>query len=67
MTWNYRVAKDRSGFYGIVEVYYDEQGKVSSYTDFIDPNYWEDVEDLKFTLEKMLKAFENPVLEVVIE
>ena len=67
MTWNYRVAKDRSDFYGIVEVYYDEQGKALSYTDFIDPNHWEDAEDLKSTLERMLKAFEQPVLEVVIE
>ncbi len=65
-TWNYRLAKNKDGFYGIVEVYYDKEGKGSSWTDFIDPNHWEDKEDLRFTLQKMLEAFDKPLFEEII-
>lgn len=67
MTWNYRLAKNKDGFYGIVEVYYDKEGEVTAWTqDFIDPNYWEDPEDVKSTLEKMLEAFDKPLFEEII-
>lgn len=75
MTWDYRLAQKVVSFshpikgeqqtvlYGIVEVYYDEQGKVKGWTNFIDPNGWETVDDLRITLEKMLSAFGKPMFE----
>ena len=67
MTWNYRLAKNKDGFYGIVEVYYDKEGEVTGWTeDFINPNYWEDSEDVKNTLQKMLEAFDKPLFEEII-
>lgn len=66
MTWNYRVSKksDKYGdIYGIVEVYYDNEGEVTGRSDFIDPNYWDNTEDLKGTLKLMLEAFDKPLFE----
>lgn len=79
MSWDFRLAQKWVKYnhplkgeqeiclYGIVEVYYDEQGKVEGWTDFIDPNGWEDVDDLRVTLEKMLSAFGKPMFEHDIE
>ena len=79
MTWEYRLAQKVVNYdhpltgnkdtvlYGIVEVYYDKDGKVEVWTDFIDPNGWEDVDDLRLTLEKMLSAFGKPMFEEDIE
>lgn len=79
MTWEYRLAqkvvnhnhpitgnKD-TVLYGIVEVYYDKQGKVEGWTDFIDPNGWDNIDDLQVTLEKMLSAFNKPLFDKIIE
>lgn len=67
MTWNYHVSKKfdqhADTLYGIVEVYYDEEGNVVGWSDFIDPNYWTDPEDLKGTLKLMLEAFDKPLFE----
>lgn len=62
MSWNYRYTKQVKHdveVYGIVEVYYDDEGNVSGWTDFINPNDWEELSDLKGTLELMLKAFDR--------
>lgn len=62
MSWNYRYTKQVKNdveLYGIVEVYYDNEGNVSGWTDFINPNDWEELSDLKGTLELMLKAFDR--------
>lgn len=71
MTWNYRVAKknavDYDGsnitLYGLIGVYYNEQGEPYGWSDFIDPNGWDDIDDLKGTLELMLRDFDKPVFE----
>lgn len=75
MTWEFRLAQKVVEFdhpikgkqdrilYGVVEVYYGKDGKVKGWTDFIDPNGWEDVDDLRLTLEKMLSAFGKPMFE----
>lgn len=75
MTWEYRLAekdvehnhpisgKNITTLYGIVEVYYDKCGKVEGWTNFIDPNGWTNVGDLKLTLEKMVVALSKPVFE----
>ncbi len=78
MSWEYRLAKKVQNVvhpidgekeyttYGIVEVYYDNTGAVDGWTDFINPNDWDNTEDLKLTLEKMLKAFDKPMFEETI-
>lgn len=70
MSWEFRLAeKDvthnekTTTLYGLVEVYYSKSGKVDGWTDFIDPNGWDNVEDLKVTLQKMLAALDKPVFE----
>lgn len=63
MTWEFRYSrKNVEGveLFGLVEVYYDESGKVNGYTDWIDPNGWDNIEDLKITLEHMVKAMSKP-------
>ena len=70
MSWNYRVAKkvvNGEPSYGIVEVYYDDIHEVTGWSDFIDPNGWDNIDDLKGTLNLMLKAFDRPMFEEIIE
>jgi hypothetical protein len=79
MTWEFRLARKVVNYnhplkgdisttlYGLVEVYYDSEGKVKGWTDFIDPNGWDNVEDLRVTLEKMLKALDKPLFEEQVE
>ena len=53
--------------YGIVEVYHDEIHEVTGWSDFTDPNGWDNIDDLEGTLKLMLKAFDRPVFEEIIE
>lgn len=70
MSWNYRVAKKKleSGkeVFGIIEVYYGKDGSASGWTDFVDPNEWENLEDLKGTIDLMKKAFDKPIFEELL-
>lgn len=62
MTWRYRVAKDRDGFYGIIEYYEDENGNrivESNHCAPIGETELELVQDIR----AMLRAFEEPVIE----
>ena len=67
MSWNYRIGfkKNPSGFdeYGVVEAYY-EDGKVVGFTDFTSP-YSENVEGLKWSLERMLEACDKEVFVIL--
>lgn len=66
MSWNYRIGyrNNPAGFveYGVVEAYY-EGGKVVGVTDFTSP-YDENLEGLKWSLEKMLEACNKEVLNL---
>ena len=68
MTWNYRVVRFDpfleidEPFYGIVEVYYDDQGKPTGYTENPVRVAWDEGEDGAKILEQMAKAFALPVL-----
>jgi len=66
MTWNYRVidlteqAVDGELLYGIVEVYYDEQGNPEGYTDpFI---LGDSLQELEESLQMMFKSIQKPTL-----
>jgi len=65
MTWNYRVVKRGHGedtFYGIYEVYYDEDGKPEYITE--NPIYpiGDSVKELTEDISYMLTAFGKPIL-----
>ena len=62
MTWNYRVLREECAdmdFFKIIEVYY---GDGLSWCD-ASIDGWNSPDELKGTLEKMLEAFDKPVLE----
>ncbi len=65
MAWNHRVVKidtPLGEYFGICEVYYNEEGEPWSRTkDFVSVG-GEAVEGLRWTLEHMLKSLDQPVL-----
>lgn len=68
MTWNHRVMIHRHDndetYYAIHEVYYGVDGADSvSWTDNPVAPYGETIEELRETLERMLKALDKPILE----
>lgn len=68
MSWNYRVIRtiDPNGdeYYGIHEVYYDDEGNPVSCTENSVNPIGESVEDLSHTVIYMMRAFTEPVLEM---
>lgn len=65
MYWNYRVAKKKRDdviVYGLVEVYYNDEGEAEGWTDFVSLE-GEDELSLKADLELMLHAFSKPTFE----
>lgn len=72
MTWNYRVCKKKSNLpngeivysYTIHEVYYDNDGKITSVTK--DPIYpvGESVNELYMDCLHMMEAFKSPVVDL---
>lgn len=60
MTWNHRV-EDVGGWLRIIEVYYDEAGGITAWTDAIKPG-GETLEELATELEQMRTALILPVL-----
>lgn len=63
-TWRYRVGYYRgSGWFGIFEFYTDGNGKEGWTKAPVEP-WGETKEDLRKDLERMLKAFDEPVIEI---
>ena len=66
MTWNYRIIKRENEiwtYFAIYEVYYNKNGKITSWSEPpISPYGEDDVEDLKRDFKLMEKAFEKPIL-----
>lgn len=58
--WNYRVC-NVDGLFSIQEVYYDDDNKPNGFCNASVDN-WESTEDLKSTLESMLRAFDKPII-----
>ena len=72
MTWNYRVVhrkyKGRNpeydeDIYQIHEIYYDENGRAIAASVEAVPAYANDMEGLKWVLEKFSEAYKSEVLE----
>jgi len=70
MSWNYRMLAEVVGeltMYWVGEVYYDKNGKPDSWSgrEFNVIADWDDLDDLKGTIEKVAKAVHEPVLQIV--
>jgi len=64
-SWNHRVVKriyPMDTMYGIHETYYEDDDSVMGITENPTPVVGESVEELRETLERMLKALDEPVL-----
>ena len=60
--WSHRAMKRNNGEFAIVETYFDEEGNIEGWTvDNIAP-VGDDLDELRWTLEEMLKACDKPVL-----
>ncbi len=65
MSWNYRIARyesDGESGYSVVEAYYNTENEIFAVSEPIAP-YGETPEDLRLSMERMLMAFERPVIE----
>ena len=64
--WNYRVLQsfDQTEYF-IAEVYFDDEGKTGWVDNREGQLKWDDYDDLKGTVELLLKAFDRPVMRVV--
>lgn len=65
MSWNYRVVKHdcEEGYYEIMEVYYDEEGRINGYADAGCP-YGENLRGIKDCMELMGKALNKSILQL---
>lgn len=63
MSWNYRVILNEHGEHEIHEVYYTEDGEIDMMTEKAIAPYGETKLDLKWCLEAMLRACDEPVIE----
>ncbi len=67
MCWNYRVMKKKNSEgdfeYGIYEVYYDEIGNISMWTQEPLTPVCSSSDDLKYEMEIMMEAFRKDILE----
>ena len=67
-TWNHRVVRKRDAhcedefYYEIHEAHYNDDGELCAITEKSIAPYGNDIEGLKWTLEHMLKACEQPIL-----
>jgi len=65
MTWNHRVMKHHDcgeDWYGIHEVFYDENGEVDGWAESADVT-GESLNDLRTALDWMLDCLDKPVLD----
>ena len=60
MSWNFRVVKT-DGLYSIHDVYYDENLEIMN-VGRESPVVGEDIEELKWALQKMLAACDKPII-----
>jgi len=62
--WEYRLAKDENDTYLLIEVYYNRDGSIGTFTKNGFPGKGSSVEYLKGEVEDMLDAFNKPTLDL---
>lgn len=63
MFWNYRVIQDKEEQYRVVEVFYDDHGRIDGWADSTDSILsWDNYNDLRASAEAVLHAFNKPIL-----
>ena len=61
-TWNYRLLKKKGiEYYGVIEAYYDKDGNIRSYSEFI-PVCGDSLEEVRADLERFREALEKPIV-----
>jgi hypothetical protein len=72
--WNHRVIKsshleagEMIDYYAIHEVFYNDDGTIYSYTQNPVDVGGDNINELRETLERMLRCLDNPILEQPIE
>jgi hypothetical protein len=66
MSWNLRVIKNNeTGWFGIYEVYYDQDGKPSSWTEEPVCPAGEDYDELLSDIDHFNAAMKKPALQIV--
>lgn len=68
MTWNHRVVKfteNGEDWYAVCEVYYNDDGTIYAHTQDGIRVTGESVEELKETLERMLRCVDQKVVEAM--
>ena len=71
MSWSYRVVKTVTKIplgnidisYGIHEVYYDDNGDIINISESLAHPISDDLEGLKWNLERMMEACKKPVID----
>jgi hypothetical protein len=62
--WDYRIAVNADeDCYDVVEVYYNNSGEIEGWC-AASVCGWENKEDILYTLERMLKAFNKPPIKL---
>jgi hypothetical protein len=67
MSWNHRILAHKDGddwYFQIHEVYYDEKGQPSSYTENGVSIGSENIEGISWVLDKMKECVNKPILSV---
>jgi hypothetical protein len=65
MTWNYRIIKHdaaKHNYFAIHEVFYDDKGKITNWTERPIDIIGESKTDIKRTLKQMTLDIETPIL-----
>ena len=63
MTWNHRVVKYSNNTFGIHEVYYNEVGVVDGVTESAVSVVENSVDDMRYTLLRMLASLDKEVID----
>jgi hypothetical protein len=63
MTWNHRIIRRNGRDLAIHEVYYNEAGDPDMVTNDATGIYGETIDELRETLQRMLRALDTPILE----
>lgn len=64
MSWNYRIVKKSEDHYTIIEVYYDENGKIKGWSD-CNALTWNNPADLIGTIQMLQTVIGKPILEEI--
>lgn len=64
MSWHFNVVRDANGYLSLHEIYRDKDGKIYAWAPEPEKiGFFEDMADLRGTLEYMLRDLDRPVID----